>query len=193
MTKKRKRKPHRRRDYVVNRVLACAIAELGAAGYGAFRVENVARAADVNKTTIYRRWPEKRELVEAALEAIPPAPSLPEPAESLRDELVQLSEQFAEWVSSDGGRAVLGFAEFGAEDPKLHKLAQGIRATYRRRLKSRLQQAAEKKQFRKNVDPELFLDAWLGCLRPRAGVRSGRIDARTVRAVVDFLLAGAEA
>ena len=129
----------------------------------------------------------------AALEAVPPAPSLPAEAPTLREELTGLSAQFAEWVASDGGRALLGVAEFGAEDAELFKLAQGVRATYRRRLKARIVKAVEKGQLKRSVDPELFLDAWLGCLRARAGVRSGRLDGRTLRSVVDLLLSGAAA
>ena len=40
--------------------------ELALVGYGALRVEDVAARAAVNKTTVYRRWPEKVALVRDA-------------------------------------------------------------------------------------------------------------------------------
>jgi AcrR family transcriptional regulator len=52
---------------VVEDVLAAAVAELAESGYRAFRMDAVSAAAGVNKTTIYRRWPNKAELVAGAV------------------------------------------------------------------------------------------------------------------------------
>lgn len=52
---------------VVEQVLAATVAELAESGYRAFRMDAVSVAAGVNKTTIYRRWPSKALLAEAAV------------------------------------------------------------------------------------------------------------------------------
>ena len=52
---------------VVDDVLNATLAELVRSGYGALRVEDVAHAAGVNKTTVYRRWATKMALVTDAL------------------------------------------------------------------------------------------------------------------------------
>ena len=52
---------------VVESVLRATVEELGTVGYTALRVEDVAERSGVNKTSIYRRWPSKVELVAAAL------------------------------------------------------------------------------------------------------------------------------
>jgi len=57
-----------RSERVVRQVLVATIAELAKSGYRAFRMEVVSEAAGVNKTTIYRRWPDKQQLVAAAVE-----------------------------------------------------------------------------------------------------------------------------
>src|SRR6266481_5757247 len=54
-----------RSERVVKSVLEAAVVELAESGYSAFRIEQVAAKAGVNKTTIYRRWPTKTELVGA--------------------------------------------------------------------------------------------------------------------------------
>src|SRR5438105_12835542 len=54
---------------VVASILAATVAELARSGYASFRIDEVAARAGVNKTTIYRRWPTKAELVRAALMA----------------------------------------------------------------------------------------------------------------------------
>lgn len=57
-----------RSDEVVRRVLDAALEELARSGYTGFRMEAVAEAAAVNKTTIYRRWPNRAALVTALVE-----------------------------------------------------------------------------------------------------------------------------
>jgi AcrR family transcriptional regulator len=56
-----------RSERVVEQVLVATVAELAESGYRAFRMEVVSAAAGVNKTTIYRRWPGKKQLVAAAV------------------------------------------------------------------------------------------------------------------------------
>jgi AcrR family transcriptional regulator len=45
-----------------------ALEELGAVGYGAFTIESVATRAGVAKSTIYRHWPDKLDLIADAFE-----------------------------------------------------------------------------------------------------------------------------
>jgi AcrR family transcriptional regulator len=52
---------------VVDRVVAATLEELGRVGYRAMRVEDIAARSGVNKTTIYRRWPTKAELLAKAV------------------------------------------------------------------------------------------------------------------------------
>jgi AcrR family transcriptional regulator len=56
-----------RSDQVVRRVIDAAIAELASSGYHGFRMDEVAARARVNKTTIYRRWPNRAALVRAVV------------------------------------------------------------------------------------------------------------------------------
>jgi len=53
---------------VCDAVLEAAAIELGRVGFSALRIEDVAARSKVNKTTVYRRWPTKFDLVSAVLE-----------------------------------------------------------------------------------------------------------------------------
>jgi AcrR family transcriptional regulator len=57
-----------RSERVVQQVLVATVAELAESGYRTFRMDAVSTAAGVNKTTIYRRWPGKAQLVAGAVE-----------------------------------------------------------------------------------------------------------------------------
>ena len=63
------RPPGRPRDSRANRaILDAALQSFIDDGYEGMSVENVAARAGVGKTTIYRRWPSKKELIIAAIE-----------------------------------------------------------------------------------------------------------------------------
>jgi AcrR family transcriptional regulator len=57
-----------RSQQVVEKVRAATMAELARVGFGGLTIEGVAKAANVNRTTIYRRWPSKSALLLAVLE-----------------------------------------------------------------------------------------------------------------------------
>jgi AcrR family transcriptional regulator len=57
-----------RSERVVQQVLVATVAELAESGYRGFRMDVASEAAGVNKTTIYRRWPGKKQLVAAAVD-----------------------------------------------------------------------------------------------------------------------------
>jgi AcrR family transcriptional regulator len=53
---------------VVEKVREATMAELARLGFAGLTIEGVAKAANVNRTTIYRRWPSKGALLLAVLE-----------------------------------------------------------------------------------------------------------------------------
>ena len=70
-------------------ILEAVLEELGEVGYGAFTIEGVAARAGVGKSTIYRHWAGKLELVEDAFRTlkahaqVPEGGSLPGPGRRL--------------------------------------------------------------------------------------------------------------
>jgi AcrR family transcriptional regulator len=59
-----------RSEQVARRVLEAAVVELARAGYTGLRMSAVASRAGVNKTTVYRRWPGRVELVTALVDRL---------------------------------------------------------------------------------------------------------------------------
>ncbi|MCQ6271452.1 TetR/AcrR family transcriptional regulator [Pseudarthrobacter sp. R1] len=55
---------------VVEAVRAATVSELARVGYAALTIDGVAKAARVNRTTIYRRWPTRSALLHAVLEPL---------------------------------------------------------------------------------------------------------------------------
>ena len=89
---RRRRGPSSR---VRDAAIAATLAELAEHGYSALSLEKVARRAGVNKTTLYRRWGTREELVlEAMLERAGEHIPVPDTG-SLRQDLLQLARTAA--------------------------------------------------------------------------------------------------
>ncbi|HEV7419157.1 MAG TPA: TetR/AcrR family transcriptional regulator [Mycobacterium sp.] len=59
-----------RSQRVVEKVREATVAELARVGFPGLTIEGVAKAANVNRTTIYRRWPSKGALLLAVIEPL---------------------------------------------------------------------------------------------------------------------------
>jgi AcrR family transcriptional regulator len=99
------RRPGGRSARVRAAILAATMAELAATSYEALRIEDVADRAGVHKTTIYRRWPTKAELVaDATLDHSATAVPMPDTG-SLAGDLRALARSVAANIGSPvGGR-----------------------------------------------------------------------------------------
>jgi AcrR family transcriptional regulator len=107
---------------VVEAVLQATAEELGKVGFLALRIDDVAARSGVNKTTIYRRWATKEELVAGMLErfTLGGADDVPDTG-SLGGDLTALLGGIAERAETAEGRGLVrliqaerGRAEFAA-------------------------------------------------------------------------------
>lgn len=102
-------------------ILGIAYALLTEVGYDAVTFEEVARRAGASKATLYRRWKSKREMVTAALAAIPARRDGPDEIDtgSLRGDLLALCRRLITTMRSTDGQTALLLLQAGLEDPAL--------------------------------------------------------------------------
>ncbi len=112
-----KRRPGGRSARVREAVLRAALEQILERGYGGLSVVDVAKAAGVADTTVYRRWPTKAELAAAALgEMAAEENPLPDTG-TLEGDLRVLLEQILELLRRpEVARIVRAAATFDSED-----------------------------------------------------------------------------
>src|SRR4051812_48249793 len=115
---------------VVSDVLIATAEELSRVGYAALRVEDVAARSGVNKTTIYRRWPTKPELVAASVRAVWETPEVPDTG-SLRNDFVASLKKTAAFAMSPIGRGLTRVIQMERAHPELEPIAIALRADFR--------------------------------------------------------------
>src|SRR5882672_8326758 len=91
---------------VVAEVLSATLELFAEHGYAGLSVEAVALHAGVNKTTIYRRWPTKVDLLGAALFSLRDEEPEPPNTGSLREDLFTVLQRFVARIETPRHRAI---------------------------------------------------------------------------------------
>ena len=103
----RRIRPGGRAARVVASVQAATVDLLPARGYGELGIPAIAEAAKVDKTSIYRRWPSKAELVlDVALNRVDMEVPIPDTG-NLADDLAMLLRAIAKLLASPFGEGLL--------------------------------------------------------------------------------------
>jgi AcrR family transcriptional regulator len=108
------------RDPILRETALVLLAEVG---YDRLTMDAVAARARAGKTTIYRRWPGKAELVVDALNSLKGVPDIPDTG-SLRQDLRVLAESITSAESRFGAQVTIGMLNALAHDAELRRVFQ---------------------------------------------------------------------
>lgn len=184
----RRRVLNRRGEAMVREVLRVTLEQLAEVGFERLSVPDVAAAAGVNKTSVYRRWATKGALVREALES-----ALGEPGDfvetgDLRADLLAWGRSSFRFATSPVGQAVFR-ALLAADAPEMRPLARELREATRG-PRALLERAQCRGELRPGADVELALSAIAGALLQRLVIERAEADEALLTGVVDLVLDG---
>ncbi len=143
-------------------ILEAVLEELGEVGYGAFSIEGVAARAGVGKSTIYRHWDGKLELVEDAFHTLKAHALVPEDG-AFRDRVVAYLEQVAALVAeSTYSTCMPALIDAAERDPKVREFHNRFTTERRAVLIDLLREGVKAGDLPPSSDPELLADALVG-------------------------------
>lgn len=176
---------------VVEGVLRATIEEIGRVGYRALRIEDVAARAGVHKTTIYRRFPTKPDLVQATIQSAFDENLILPDTGSLRGDLLVVARRALDFALSATGQAVVRMVMTESTEDEVRTIVDSVvdaKEVVPRRI---LESALARGELRTNVDGRLLITTIVGSLH-HAVFALGRVPSeRDVEALVDLLLYGA--
>lgn len=171
-------------------ILRAVIAVLAERGVAGLTMEAVAETAGVAKTTIYRRWSSKDEMLLDAVRATAASVDPPDTGSARGDLVAMLGELvrlFTQTPAGDAARALLG------ELPRRPELARAFRRSV---LGERfavtdavLRRGVERGELRANVDAHFVTEMVIAPIFFRHMVSGEPLDAAFAARVVDHALA----
>jgi AcrR family transcriptional regulator len=171
--------------------IAGTLAELAEHGYSGLSLERVARRAGVHKTTLYRRWGTREELVlEAMLERAGEHISVPDTG-SLRADLLELVRTAAANAASPEVAAMA--RAVAADSPADGRLAAANRRFWRERLRldaAIVERAIERGEVAAGTEPTQVIESVLAPIHLRLLLTGEPIDRPFLERVVDIVVDG---
>jgi len=180
-----------RGDAVVQKVLTATREELAKVGYRALRVEDVAARADVHKTTVYRRWPTKRDLVHESMLELVSEQAPPPNTGSLRGDLIEACKTMTQFMMSVSGQGVMRMVMAEVTDPDVAHICNAIRESKEKADRSMVGRAVERGELREDVDLDVLRGMLFGPIHHRFFMMNQRVDDLFVARLVDTVLLGA--
>ena len=184
--------PQVRGDRLIDKVMEATVEELAARGYGATSIEDVAARAGVAKTTIYRRWPTKEDLVLAALGCV--ADDVGRSAGdtgSLHGDLVALLTGFRDFARTPRGGSLMRMMLAEGSGGEIAKMARAIRRSREAGPRQVIRRAVARGELPKGSDAKLILSTLFGVVQHYVLFIDEPCDDRTVDRLVTLVLEGA--
>ncbi len=175
---------------VVCGVLEAAREELARIGYRGLRIEDVASLAGVNKTTIYRRWPTKSELVHDTLRTMLDAETPAPDTGSLRGDTLLIAQGALDFLASADGQVLVRMLISEGTEPDLRRILDVLRDEKRCGFRAVFERAAERGEIRSGVSVDLVLSTLFGCLLDRVFGHGAAPSSIDLDALVDLVLYG---
>jgi AcrR family transcriptional regulator len=181
-------KPLVRGEPIVAKVLDATVEEIAFSGYAALTLERVAARAGVNRTTIFRRWPTKKDLVLATMNRMTDKVQFDWDHGNLRADLAELIVVATRTVFAPG---MVGMHKMMVEargDAELGELARCIRDEKHNAAFALLTRAEKRGEFRKDLDKELFLESLMGMLFAKVVFRHEPITPEFTKQMLDYVM-----
>jgi AcrR family transcriptional regulator len=171
--------------------IAATLAELAESGYASLSLESVAQRAGVHKTTLYRRWGSREDLVlEAILDQVGTHVAVVDTG-VFRDELLELARTAARNATMPEvaamARAVV------AQSPYDPRLAEASRRFWAERLTidgAIVERAIERGELPADTDPRLVIESVLGPIHLRLLLTGKPVDDAFLEHIVAVVVRG---
>jgi AcrR family transcriptional regulator len=177
-----------RDERIDTEVVSAVLNTLKEDGYRAVTIDGVARQIGRARTSLYRRWPSKRNLVAyAVVSEMGDNPAAD--TGSVRGDLEAAVKTLQNAFAGPLGRALAGLVADMAQDTALATtIRQQVLAARRQSMREALERAQARGEARAGLDVELVLDMLTGPFYYRTLFGHAPVTPKMTRLVVDYIL-----
>lgn len=178
-----------RAQRVIHDVLEATLEELARVGFAALSVEEVARRAQVNKTTVYRRWPDKSTLVQAAFETFKDSVPAVDTG-SLREDLRCYVRSKLKLARTARVKALMNALQAEALDPALLDISRKLRGQELAHYGRIFGQARARGELAASVNEEVAMTTIEGAFTYHYLIKGKLVTDRQATEIIDTVLQG---
>lgn len=158
-------------------------------GVRGFTLLEVARRAGVPKSTVYRRWPSRRDMLAAALGGVINQTGEPPNTGSLRGDLLQAVTIQLQQLNGEA-RALILLGLETEDDDELRPVVWDALERRRKNFHAVFQRAIARGELRPEIDFDAALDLVFGAALSRMISQRGSTDPAVAEAIVDRAIRG---
>jgi AcrR family transcriptional regulator len=164
-------------------ILEATIALAAEDGFAALTIDAIAARAGVGRPTIYRRWPSKEALLDAAVTKIVEDLRQPDTGD-IRSDLILHVIEMIHSIQSPSGTVYLAYTF----EPEWSHLGAAAQERCRDRNRDMIRRAVARGELLPNTDPDLLLDLLTGFVWLRGHVHHQHMEDALAQTIVDSVL-----
>jgi AcrR family transcriptional regulator len=143
----------------------------------------------VSKTTMYKHWPSRSNLIAATVQALTAEPAVPDTG-NIRDDLIALAMDSIGAYRGALWPVLAGLLEAAGHDAELRDALQSISATRFAAVRSILSRGAERGELQPGLDADLDVSVLVGAIFFRLRIAELPQVKQEVPVIVDTVLNG---
>lgn len=174
------------------RILRAAIQELAFADYGGMSIEAVAQRAGVNKTTVYRKWATKADLIRAALDSVFEVFQFGPSTGSLRSDLIRIGNRIRMFLQTVEAKSLLRLRLLQHPVPELASIAKELTTRQDEEFEELIEAALARGEITRETNMPLLADMLWGTLFTRLELSNEPVSDELLETIVDILMDAAQ-
>lgn len=170
-------------------VLDAAADLLAERGYAGLTMDALVERTGVSKTTMYKHWPSRTDLIVATVRQLVATPVIPDTG-SVRDDLIGMTLDSLDAYRGPRWPGLASVQEAAGHDPELHAALQSVPAAGFSNVKTVLERAIQRGELRADLNAEVAVTILVGAIffgLRMASLSQVRSD---VPAIIDTVLQG---
>jgi AcrR family transcriptional regulator len=170
-------------------VLEAAADLLAERGYAGLTMDALVERTGVSKTTMYKHWPSRTDLIAATVRQLVAAPAVPDTG-SVRGDLIRMTLDSLDAYKGPRWPGISSVLEAAGHDPELAAALQTVPAAGFSSVKTVLERGVQRGELRADLDAEAAVTILVGAIFLRLRIASLPQVRRDTPAIIDTILQG---
>lgn len=170
-------------------VLGAAADLLAERGYAAFTMDALVERTGVSKTTMYKHWPSRADLIAATVREVTAEPAIPDTG-NVRDDLIALALDSVDAYRGARWPVLASITEAAGHDPQLRDALRSVAGARFAALRIVMERGSQRGQLRAGLAVDTAISVLVGAIFLRLRTADLPQVRNEIPAIIDTVLDG---